>query len=166
MPDDSAQPNEPLAENGAAEEAIVEDDAPTALPPVASADESLPPPTTLRAAEELGDSDARLPAGMEEEEEDEGMDWDELTSARPLVVELKGIEAEIRRLLGDRDPKRKRKLAGTRRWLELEDDVLTLRHTGRIDEATLDEVLRLIRRRHHLFRRLKFLAGTRPTWNT
>ncbi len=93
-------------------------------------------------------------------------DWDNELSAHKIVVELKRVESQVRRLLEDRDHKRKRKLGGTRRWLELEEDLINWRHSGRFDEATLRDLSELVARRNHLFRRLRFLAGTRPTWNT
>jgi hypothetical protein len=92
--------------------------------------------------------------------------WEGEASAHKIVVELKRIEAEVRGLLETRDSKRKRKLGGTRRWMELTDDIIAWRYTGRMDEATLRHLEDLINRRHHLFRRLRFLAGTRPTWNS
>ena len=87
-------------------------------------------------------------------------------SAHRVAVELKRIESEVRRLLEERDPRRKRKLGGTQRWLELEEDVLSWRFAGRFDESTLLQLRQLIARRHYLFRELRFLASTRPTWNT
>lgn len=92
--------------------------------------------------------------------------WANEVSAHKIVVELKRVEAEVRKLLEGRDPKRKRKLGGTRRWLELEEDILSWRYGGRIDEDTLRRLRDLITVRHHLFQRLRFLSGTRPTWNT
>ncbi len=92
--------------------------------------------------------------------------WDHETSVRSIAVELKRVEEEVRALLEGRDSKRKRKLAGTRRWLELEEDILAWRFTGKVDEPTLDRLRQLITRRHHLFRRLRFMGSTRPTWNT
>ena len=92
--------------------------------------------------------------------------WEGEASAHKIVVELKRIEAEVRQLLEARDSKRKRKLGGTRRWMELADDIITWRYTGRMDEATLRHLQNLVSRRHHLFQQLRFLAGTRPTWNS
>ncbi len=92
--------------------------------------------------------------------------WGKERSAHQIIVELKRIESEVRRLLEGRDSKRKRKLAGTRRWLELEEDLLSLRYSGRVDESTLRSLQDLVVRRHHLFTRLRFIAATRPTWNT
>ena len=89
----------------------------------------------------------------------------ELSSHR-IGVELKRIESRVRELLESRDPKRKRKLSGTARWQELEEDLLALRFSGRVDEGVLAEVRQLITRRHYLFSQLRFMAGTRPTWNT
>ena len=88
------------------------------------------------------------------------------TAVRDIVVELKRVETDVRQLLADYDPRRKRKLAGTRRWLELQEDILAMRYAGRMSEEWLDRLQELCVRRRHLFSRLKFLAGTRPTWNT
>jgi hypothetical protein len=93
-------------------------------------------------------------------------DWECELSAQAVAVELRHIEATIRTILEERDPKRKRKLSGTHRWQELEDDVLSWYGAGRFDEATLRELRSLIHRRHYLFRHLNFMASTRPTWNT
>lgn len=87
-------------------------------------------------------------------------------SAHQIIVELKRIESEVRRLLEGRDSKRKRKLAGTRRWLELEEDLLTWQHSSRVDASTVRSLQDLVLRRHHLFKHLRFIASTRPTWNT
>ncbi len=87
-------------------------------------------------------------------------------SAHQIIVELKRIESEVRSLLDGRDTRRKRKLAGTRRWLELEEDLLGWQHSGRVDGATLRRLQDLVLMRHHLFKRLRFIASTRPTWNT
>jgi hypothetical protein len=93
-------------------------------------------------------------------------DWANELSTQRIAVELKHIETEIRRLLEGRDPKRKRKLGGTRRWRELEEDLISWRHSGRFEESTLDRLSELIARRHYLFKRLRFVTGTRPIWNT
>ncbi len=87
-------------------------------------------------------------------------------STRHVVAELKQVEDEVRKILEPRDSKRKRRMAGTQRWLELEDDILSWKFAGRFDEATLRRLHQLVTRRHHLFRQLHFIAGTRPTWNT
>ena len=93
-------------------------------------------------------------------------DWENELSAHRVAVELRRIESDLRALLEERDPKRKRKLSGTSRWHELEDDILSWRFSGRFDENTLRRLLELVVRRHYLFHRLRFLASTRPTWNT
>lgn len=92
--------------------------------------------------------------------------WDRECSAQRIAVELRRIESEVRRLLDDHDTKRKRKLAGTRRWNELEEDLIQWKFSGRVNEDVLRRLHSLVMQRHHLFYRLKFLAGTRPTWNT
>ncbi len=92
--------------------------------------------------------------------------WDRELSAHRIAVELKRVEKEIRTLLEGRDSKRKRKLTGTRRWTDLHDDILSWCGTGRIEDEVLARMNELITRRSYLFRRLKFLAGTRRGWNT
>jgi len=93
-------------------------------------------------------------------------DWENELSAHRVAVELRRIESDIRAIIEERDPKRKRKLSGTHRWHELQDDILSWRFSGRFDEETLRRLQVLIGRRHYLFHRLRFLASTRPTWNT
>ncbi len=89
-----------------------------------------------------------------------------VTSAHRIAVELKRIETEIREILEGRDTRRKRRLAGTRGWQELEEDIRSWRGTGRFDPPTLDRLDQLITRRHHLFGHLRFVASTRPVWNS
>lgn len=93
-------------------------------------------------------------------------DWEQELSAHRVAVELRRIESDVRAIIEERDPKRKRKLSGTHRWHELEDDILSWRFSGRFDEDSLRRLQELIGRRHYLFHRLRFLASTRPTWNT
>jgi len=93
-------------------------------------------------------------------------DWEHELSAHRVAVELRRIESDVRAIIEERDPKRKRKLSGTHRWHELEDDIISWRFNGRFDEDSLRRLHELIGRRHYLFHRLHFLASTRPTWNT
>lgn len=93
-------------------------------------------------------------------------DWESELSAHAVGIELKRIEDEVRAILEDRDPRRKRKLNGTSRWQELEEDLISWRFSGRFSEDALRRLGELISRRHHLFRHLRFLASTRPTWNS
>jgi len=93
-------------------------------------------------------------------------DWENELSAHRVAVELRRIESEVRALLEERDPKRKRKLSGTSRWQELEEDIVSWRFSGRFNEDALRRAQELIARRHYLFNRLRFLASTRPTWNS
>ncbi len=105
--------------------------------------------------------DTEMPAAAPGE-----INWAEEVSAQRVYLELKRVEDEVRALLELKDPVRKRKLGGTQRWRDLEDDILNWRFGGRFDEDTLAAARELIARRQHLFERLHFLAGTRPTWNT
>lgn len=134
--------------------------------------EESPPQTAASATAErdessdTGDLDTNEVARDDEVAAPKEANWAAESSAHRLIVELKRIEGEVRDLLADRDPKRKRKLAGTRRWLELEEDLIAWRYSDRFDVETLRRLNELVARRHHLFRRLRFLAATRPTWNT
>ncbi len=92
--------------------------------------------------------------------------WDNRATSRDLAIELKRIESRIRELLEGVDPRRKRRLEGTRRWHELQEDVMAMRFTRAIDERGVGEILALCAKRHRLFQRLNFLVATRPTWNT
>lgn len=92
--------------------------------------------------------------------------WSNEKSTRAIAIELKHIETEVRERLEDRDTKRKRKLAGSRRWQELEEDLISWKFSGRVNEDTIQQLQRLVARRNYLFTRLRFLASTRPTWNS
>jgi hypothetical protein len=116
--------------------------------------------------DETTDTGAITDVVPEEPREEAEADWDNEMSVKRISIELGRIEKQVRALLGDQDPKRKRKLAGTRRWLELEDDIRDLLHSGRLDNHVIRELHLLVIQRHRLFRRLNFLTGTRPTWNT
>lgn len=115
--------------------------------------------------EYVGDTDA-ISEGELEEVGEVSPALEPAALARKIAVELKHIETEVRSLVEAQDPRRKRKLSGTRRWLELEEDIINWRYSSRYDEPTLVRLQSLVARRHSLFRRLKYLAGTRPTWNT
>ncbi|MFQ5591144.1 MAG: hypothetical protein ACE5HE_08285 [Phycisphaerae bacterium] len=86
--------------------------------------------------------------------------------AHRIAVELKRVELEVRGLLEGRDPKRKRKLSGSRRWRELEDEIIAWHYSDRFDKASLNRLAELAAKRHYLFRQLCFVTGTRPRWNT
>lgn len=87
-------------------------------------------------------------------------------SAREVALELKGIEKEVRSLLENGDTRRKRKLAGTRRWMELQEDIISWRYSGRMDETVLCRLHNLVQQRHYLFHQLRYYASTRPVWNS
>lgn len=93
-------------------------------------------------------------------------EWQHEFSGHAVAQELARIETEVRKILDERDPRRKRKFTGTRRWQELEEDIISLKFTGRMEEDVLREMNRLIMQRNSLFRQLCFIASTRPTWNT
>lgn len=92
--------------------------------------------------------------------------WEPNDQARHVAVELRRVEMEIRELLENCDNKRKRKYEGTRRWLELMEDLVAMRYTGPADEATLAKVSALVARRMYLFNMLNFIVATRHRWNT
>ena len=89
-------------------EKIRDDELPQDLPEIS--DEPVMPPAATRLHRK-GDLEAEL-------------------SAQAVGADLKRIEAEVRSILENRDPRRKRKLGGSFRWLELEDDVRSWRFSG------------------------------------
>ncbi|MBU0719590.1 MAG: hypothetical protein KJ749_15205 [Planctomycetes bacterium] len=128
------------------------------------------PPSSIESGMDEADDAASIPddlaANAREGASHVARDWGCENSAHSIAVELKRIEIEVRELLEGRDVRRKRKLSGSRRWRELEDDIITWRYSGRFDEDTLARLRCMIARRDHLFTRLRFLAGTRPVWNS
>ncbi len=92
--------------------------------------------------------------------------WSNERSAHRIAIELKHVETEVRRILENCDSRRKRRLAGTRRWLELEEDIISWRFSGRPDEDTLARLSALVAKRHHLFTQLEFLTTVRPGWRS
>ena len=102
----------------------------------------------------------------EDPQPEKDIDWESELSARQVVVALKRIESEVRSLLDGVDGKRKRKLSGSRRWRELEEDLITWQHTSRIDNLAHKRLVALVARRDYLFRRLVFLSRTRQVWNS
>lgn len=146
----------------------VGDDVPDGSRPT---DEAEPPKEKLAPddMDDIGNADEKVvddPATTVETNPDGPVNWDKEVSAHRLIVELKRVEGDVRRLLQDRDTRQRRKLAGTRRWQELEEDIISWRFGGRFDENSLCRLQELIARRHYLVRRLSFLVRTRPTWNT
>lgn len=93
-------------------------------------------------------------------------EWELEPSAHNVVVELKRIENEVRALLEGVDSRRKRRLGGTHRWHELQEDIIAWRFSGRVPEESLRRLQELITRRHFLYRHLEFLASTRPVMNS
>lgn len=184
--DNQIQPQPPEDEDALTDESagqpVVDEDDPDLLDPSSRAidsgviedaddSESTEPVTPSAAATEDSEGDAdSVPDEPEsasgETEQHSSVEWAEELSARRIAVELKRIEVQVRQILEDLDPKRKRKLSGTRRWNDLEEELVDWRFAGRFDEASLVKLRELISRRHYLFRRLRFLAGTRPVWNT
>ena len=126
------------------------------------------PPSTrnaeepLRAAEASPTGDALVPPSKRFRKGE----WEDEFSGHRVAIELARIESDVRKILDERDPKRKRKFTGTRRWQELEEDIISLKFAGRMDENILRELNKLVMQRHFLFRQLCFIASTRPTWNT
>lgn len=121
--------------------------------------------STVPEAEEVEDA-TRAKAQSAIKETSTSLAWDRDWSPQRLANELQHIEDEIREVLDGRDPRRKRKFTGTRRWLELQEDLITMQFGDKFDQQTLARIQQLVRRRHSLFSQLRYLAGTRPTWNT
>src|SRR3990167_5275748 len=150
--------------DGAAEYATVEEDDPDF---VDRGSRSLDGPALELGAESQGDATpGPTPVGSEEDSSgdmaagstesaaappaahpEQTGDWQNELSAHRVAVELRRIESDVRALLEERDPKRKRKLSGTSRWQELEEDIVSWRFSGRFDEGTLRRMQELIGRR-------------------
>ena len=163
VPDDGEEPvRHELAVDGESESQPVGEEEATAEPTAST--------TSAAQSDDTSDvasipDEAATPGGTDAEESYCG-DWQVEMSAHRIAVELKRVETRVRELLADRDPRRKRKLAGTYRWHELNEDIIVWRAERRIDAQTLEELHRLVCRRHFLFDQLRFAAATRPTWNT
>jgi len=118
-------------------------------------------------ADDTSDTDSIVddskPAGDVKER---AADWSSERSAHRIAIELKHVEAEVRRILENFDSRRKRRLGGTRRWLELEEDIISWRFSGRPDEDTLAQLSALVAKRHYLFKQLEFLTTIRPGWRS
>ncbi|MCH8146510.1 MAG: hypothetical protein IH987_00730 [Planctomycetes bacterium] len=125
------------------------------------------------AAVAARDDDSDTAANLEEsrgagedDQPEKDIDWESELSAHKVVVALKRIETEVRSLLDGVDGKRKRKLSGSRRWRELEEDLIGWQHTSRINHSAHKRLVELVVRRDYLFRRLVFLSRTRQVWNS
>ena len=136
----------------------------------AEADNAVPTDqiAAVTTIDETDDAGAYAQPGEREEtaDPDKKPAFNAARAAHHIVVELKRVEKEVRDLLENRDPKRKRKLGGTRRWQELEEDIINWHYAGRFEADVLAQLRELIVLRHSLFHRLRFMAGTRPTWNS
>jgi hypothetical protein len=182
--DDPPTIEDAYAAEDVATDAVVEEDDPQTTD---LASRSLEAPALESDADTLADSAVALPEALSEDQGASDMaavstdsaaaaapiahaeqtgDWENELSAHRVAVELRRIESEVRALLEERDPKRKRKLSGTSRWQELEEDIMSWRFSGRFNEDALRRAQELIARRHYLFNHLRFLASTRPTWNS
>lgn len=117
-------------------------------------------------AGDLDELDRILSEDDEEPKAGEAFEVETCCSVRRIALELKHVEQQVREILDSLDTRRKRRLTGTRRWLDLQEDMINWRYGNKFDVATLDRLQQLVAQRHHLYRRLHFLSGTRPTWNS
>lgn len=118
------------------------------------------------AAVESESSEPRPSMRPHHEETTTSTAWDVDWTPHRLGIELQHVEEKIKELLASRDPRRKRKFTGTRRWNELHEDMIQAHFGDPLDQKSIREIERLISKRHALFTRLRFLAGTRPVWNS
>lgn len=177
-------PTDPRTPTGEPEVSGRETDAPVARPDVSSPNvpsEQSNPVTATAGGPRRADSrrfadqydilsddpgEHRVDASDEADRARPSVDWATEVSVGRISSELRRIEAEVRQILDAHDLKRKRRMAGTRRWNELEEDIIAWRYSDRIDDALLIRLRDLVTRRHHVFQRLRFIASTRPTWNS
>lgn len=170
--EDSSAPDAahtPIEENLAEDDPNLLDPATRTVEGADDAQDGTPPDTQVASAAALGDDSSDTDAIADEGEpagdtKDRLADSSTERKAHRIAVELKHVESEVRRLLENRDTRRKRRLGGTRRWLELEEDIISWRSTGRFEEDTLDQLGALIAKRHYYFDQLQFLSTVRPGW--
>ncbi|MBI1825371.1 MAG: hypothetical protein HY287_17275 [Planctomycetes bacterium] len=172
-------PSSPIEDDPAASGAEWIEEQPTALEPPAVGDEfeqqldsdnakvdfvgELPTEVPPIAAREVASSE---PLHADLQSSAPAADWENELSPQRLAVELRRIETDVRAIIDPRDSVRKRKLTGTHRWHELEEDIISWQYSGRFEQSQLQRVRELIVQRNHLFDHLRFLASTRPTWNS
>ena len=168
---DSDVPDAAPAEAFAEDDPDLLDPATRAIEGADAAEDKAPSDEQRASAAALADDSSDTEAITDEAEPaGDGKDsrWDSSTdrTAHRIGVELKHVETSVRKLLEDRDTRRKRHLGGTRRWLELEEDILSWRFAGRFAEDTLDQLSALIAKRHYLFSQLQLVSTVRPGWRT
>ena len=169
-PDTTPAPLEPVAPEPVAQPSSPTSDSSAATTPASGQPQSAPDRMSGYSSRSRDDvSDAGAIPDVDENAPSASSappKWEYEMSAHRIAVELKRIENEVWTLLDGSDTKRKRRLAGSRRWMELEDDIRNWRYGGRFDEAVLDRLQQLVCRRNYLFTRLRFSASTRPVWNS
>ena len=139
----------------------------TAQAPSTTADHAeIEESSTVESVAPAEPSEPSEPSPEQPSEQTQRKTHDLQAETHALAVELTRIEKTVRERLEGVDPRRRRKLEGTRRWHELQEDMMALQHTSNMDEKVIREVLALCAKRHQLFQRLNFLVATRPTWNT
>jgi len=131
----------------------------------ASGDAPVTSPASAELADEPGSDTAAIASAPADKSDNPVLQAYE-KDVHDTIVELRRIETDVRAMLQDRDPVRKRKLTGTARWQELEEDLIRWRFTGRFEEDVLRRAQELIGRRHYLSRHLRYLSSTRPVWNS
>lgn len=165
--------NAPDTADAPIEESVAEDDpelldaATRTLEGADDAEDGAPPDEQVVSAAALADDSSDTDSIVDDakptgEVKERAANWSNERSAHRIAIELKHVEAEVRRFLENFDSRRKRRLAGTRRWLELEEDIISWRFSGRPDEETLAQISALIAKRHYLFKQLEFLTTDRP----
>lgn len=172
--DESTQPDEPATSDATEDDTHTSE--PVSTPQINNEKEEAHSPemsseaetTPISKSDEMGSDADTIPADNDQLsiQDRTQRNWSQEKSTHALAVELKRIETDVRNLLNNRDTKRKRKLTGTRRWQELEDDIISWKYTSKMDSQTILQLQELIARKKHLFTRLRFLASTRPTWNS
>ncbi len=163
--EDASQP-EAVAEVTEDEDLAPLDNASALMEADGAEGEVAPPPSSVVERDDVSDTDTIPDDLLVADDTPRLPDWTNENSAHRIAVELKHIEKEVRLLLEANDPRRKRRLSGSRRWFELQQDLLSWQGGGRIDEETRSTVHRLVVKRHYLFQRLRYLAATRSGWTT
>lgn len=87
-------------------------------------------------------------------------------SASALMRDLKAVTAEAREILNAAPGRVKIDLENPQGWQELHEALLGDRLGTRLPGESVDQLRRLIARWRQYYERLRFVARTRPVWNS
>ena len=89
-----------------------------------------------------------------------------IESCNALLRDLESIVAETREFIERAHVRRKYDLHNPGDWLSLQEDLHTDRFANSLDAQSIARLQSCCVRWLHRYRRLRFIAATRPVWNT